>query len=96
MKRTSRPVLRSRESQRQNIEGYRWESKLWWVWTGWGRMGWASEDQGGKGRLRHALRLTLGHINGQAEGLERQLAASVHECDALRRTRAKDSAQEPP
>jgi hypothetical protein len=32
----------------------------------------------------------------QAEGLERQLAASVHECEALRRTRAKDSAQELP
>ena len=32
---------------------------------------------------------------GQAEGLERQLAGSVHECEALRRTRAKDSAQEP-
>ncbi len=31
----------------------------------------------------------------QAEGLERQLAAAVHESDALRRTRAKDSAQVP-
>jgi len=36
----------------------------------------------------------LDEKNKQAEGLERQLAAAVHECDALRRTRAKDSAQE--
>jgi hypothetical protein len=30
---------------------------------------------------------------GQVEGLERQLAAAVKECDALQRTRSKDTAQ---
>ena len=35
----------------------------------------------------------LGGWGGQVEGLERQLAAAVKECDALQRTRSKDTAQ---